>query len=557
MNTGEGLHRFVDPVDGQRLPLLPVRDRRLQAPVRLLRPARPQGALHAHRHRARGLGGDLQRGGRAVENGVHRFATTEILSTYLVALIAGPYASWHDTYSDDGGTSRSACTAAPRSRSTWTPSACSARPSRASGSSTRASACGTRSASTTSCSCRSSTRARWRTPPPSRSSRTTSSAPGSPAPVYERRAETVLHEMAHMWFGDLVTMRWWDDLWLNESFATFASRALPGRRHRVHRGVDDVRQRREELGLPAGPAALDPPGGGRHPRPAGRRGQLRRHHLRQGRVGAQAARRLRRPGAVPGRAAQLLHRARVGQRHVRRPARRAGGGLRPRPVRLGRAVAAHHRAQHAAAVLRPRRRRRVHPLRDRAGRGPPGAGELRTHRIAVGIYDDVDGRLQRTRRVEVDVTGERTPVPELLARPAAKLVLANDDDLTYCALRLDPARSSRWWTASATSPTAAAHPVLVGGVGDDARGRAEGPRLHRARRGRPRRRIRGRGAAAAAAAGPDGRGVLRRPGVGGRAGLAAAGRRAALPARHRAAPARTPSWPWSTRWPGACCRSRC
>ena len=40
---------------------------------------------------------------------------------------------------------------------------------------------------------------------------------------YERRADTILHEMAHMWFGDLVTMTWWDDLWLNESFAEWAS----------------------------------------------------------------------------------------------------------------------------------------------------------------------------------------------------------------------------------------------------------------------------------------------------------------------------------------------
>jgi aminopeptidase N len=60
--------------------------------------------------------------------------------------------------------------------------------------------------------------------------------------------------------------------------------------------------------------------------------------------------------------------------------------------------------------------------------------------LAVGLYDrDSGGRLTRVHRVELDVTGERTPVPDLVGRARGALVLVNDDDLTYCKARLDPA----------------------------------------------------------------------------------------------------------------------
>ncbi len=170
----------------------------------------------------------------------------------------------------------------------------------------------TRSASTTRCSCPSSTPGRWRTPAASRSTRTTCSAARSPTPPTSGRANTILHEMAHMWFGDLVTMRWWDDLWLNESFAEWAAYHASVQATRFTEAWTTFHEPAQGVGLPTGPAALDAPDRRRHGRPRGRRGELRRHHLRQGRLRPAPAGRLGRRGGLLRRAARLLRRSTPG-----------------------------------------------------------------------------------------------------------------------------------------------------------------------------------------------------------------------------------------------------
>ena len=274
--------------------------------------------------------------------------------------------------------------------------------------------------------------------------------------VYERRAETVLHEMAHMWFGDLVTMRWWDDLWLNESFATFASVLCQAEATEyteawtTFANVEKSWAYRQDQLPSTHPVAADIP-------------DLQAVEVNfDGITYAKGASVLKQLVAYVGLEPFLaglrsyFTDARLGQRDVRRPARRAGGGVRARPVRLGRAVAADHRAEPAAALVRRRRRRpRSRRFDVVQGGARPGAGELRTHRIAVGVYDDDgDGKLVRTHRVEVDVTGERTARPRA-GRGAARQAGAGQrrrPDLLRAAAG-PGARWPRWSTGSATSPS--------------------------------------------------------------------------------------------------------
>ena len=68
---------------------------------------------------------------------------------------------------------------------------------------------------------------------------------------------------------------------------------------------------------------------------------------------------------------------------------------------------------------------------------PPEHPTLRSHRLGVGLYDDAEGRLLRRRRIELDVFGRETEVPELAGETVPELLLLNDDDLTYAKIRLD------------------------------------------------------------------------------------------------------------------------
>ncbi|MBA2640776.1 MAG: aminopeptidase N [Nocardioidaceae bacterium] len=254
--------------------------------------------------------------------------------------------------------------------------------------------------------------------------------------AYEGRANTILHEMAHMWFGDLVTMRWWDDLWLNESFAEWAAHHSSEQATRytdAWTGFTNGRKNwayKQDQQPSTHPIAAD-------------NADLEAVEVNfDGITYAKGASALRQLVAWVGEPEFLAGLREYFRRH-------AWGNtdlvdlLHALEETSGRDLGAWAKEWLQTAgvnTMRPALTVDAH------GRYSSAAIEqtaltafptLRRHRVAVGLYWWDGGRLVRRRRIELDVEGETTEVPELVGQPRPDLLLLNDGDLTYTKIRLD------------------------------------------------------------------------------------------------------------------------
>ncbi len=255
---------------------------------------------------------------------------------------------------------------------------------------------------------------------------------------YEQRANTILHEMAHMWFGDLVTMRWWDDLWLNESFAEWAAHhasAVATEYVEAWTGFTNARKNwayRQDQLPSTHPIAAD-------------NFDLRAVEVNfDGITYAKGASALKQLVAWVGESEFI-----AGLRGYFRAHEYANSDLadllRELEQASGRDLAswsdewlgtAGVNTLSAEFELDDQGRFSSFAVRQIADADWP---TLRRHRIRIGLYDGTVGKLARRDQVEIDISGELTDVPELLGKASADLVLLNDEDLTYAKVRLDAA----------------------------------------------------------------------------------------------------------------------
>ena len=255
---------------------------------------------------------------------------------------------------------------------------------------------------------------------------------------YVSRATTIHHEMAHMWFGDLVTMKWWDDLWLNESFAEWASYQSVSESTKYKQAWTEFNSLRKNW--------------------AYRVDQMVTTHPIAVEMADLDAVRTNFDGISYAKGASVLQQlvAHVGRDNFIKGLRLyfekhafQNTTLADLIVQLE-AASGRDLTPWVSTWLRTAGVNTLSPVIELDGDSykslsvkqlpptmPVGSSELRPHRLHVGLFDINNGALSRRKSVELDVAGALTEVKELAGEKAADLVLVNDRDQTYAKLRFD------------------------------------------------------------------------------------------------------------------------
>jgi aminopeptidase N len=249
------------------------------------------------------------------------------------------------------------------------------------------------------------------------------------------RAEVILHEMAHMWFGNLVSMKWWDDIWLNESFAEYMGYLGTAEATRFKVAwtefANDTKAaaRRQDQLPTTHPIVADIP-------------DVESITLNLDRItynkGAAAVQQL-----VTWIGADTFFRGLHAYFTVHAYENTdLADFLAALEKASGRDLKTWSQAwletagvNTLAAVLDVDdgeiRSAALNQL------APADHPTLRPHRLRIGLFDLEGGRLKRRRGIELDIVGPVTAIPLVAGERAPDLVLVNDQDLTYCKVALD------------------------------------------------------------------------------------------------------------------------
>ncbi|GAB3143434.1 aminopeptidase N [Marisediminicola antarctica] len=254
--------------------------------------------------------------------------------------------------------------------------------------------------------------------------------------VRERRVVTILHELAHMWFGDLVTMKWWNDLWLNESFAEWASTIATAEATEWTEAWTTFQAMEKSWAYKQDQLPST------HPVFATINDLEDVQVNFDGITYAKGGSVLKQLVAWVGIDAFYAGVAAYFKKHAYGNTE-LGDLFTELEATSGRELTEWSKLWLETAgvnTLRPEIET------DAAGKitsfailqtAAPDYPTIRPHRLAIGFYDLAGGKLVRDDRLETDVDGERTEVPGFVGRQRPALILVNDDDLAYAKVRLD------------------------------------------------------------------------------------------------------------------------